>query len=87
MKGARMDEYVTIRINRDDLGQIADGLQVLLEQWQATRAYFRDEASPQDVIIRDCNDLEEAELMCKTYKEIIDVLWKFLARTPKGGRT
>ena len=81
-----MDEYVTVRIKRDYLGQIADGLGVLLEQWEATRAYWRDGTSPEDGCIRECNDLSEAEWACRYYEEILAAVHRQLAKTRKRSR-
>jgi hypothetical protein len=81
-----LDEYVTVRIKRDHLGQIADGLEVLLEQWEATRAYWAEGISPEDGFIRECNDLDEAEWACGYYKEILKAVWKLLEATRQGGR-
>jgi hypothetical protein len=82
-----MDEYVIVRIKRDHLGQIADGLEVLLDQWDATRAYWLDGTSPEDGFIRECNDLREAEWACRTYREIADAVWRLLEQNREGTRS
>jgi hypothetical protein len=78
-----MAELVTIRIRLDHLGQIADGLEVLLEQWEATRAYWAGGTVPEDGCIRECSDLEEAEWTCAYYREILASVWESLEATQK----
>jgi hypothetical protein len=49
--------------------QIFDGLDVLIEPWDATAAWFRT-GEVGDVPIRECSDAEEAESIAGYYREI-----------------
>lgn len=72
------DTVVQLSLPRNHVGQILDGLEVLIEQWEATSTYFRTgEAS--DAIIRECSDVEEAEWIAKFYQEITTELRRQLA--------
>lgn len=60
---------VQLSLPRNHVGQILDGLEVLIEQWEATAAYLSSgEAS--DTVIRECSDAEEAEWIAGFYGDI-----------------
>lgn len=63
------DTVVHLRLPRNSVGQILDGLDVLIEQWEATAAYHRY-GEVGDEVIRECSDAEEAEGIAQTYGAI-----------------
>lgn len=64
------DTVVGLSLPRNHVGQILDGLQVLIEQWQATALYLRT-GQLGDEIIRECSDADEANWIAGFYEEII----------------
>ena len=65
------DESVSLRLSRNAIGQILDGLEVLAEQWEATADYLRDVELPdEDVLIRECSDEREAGKIAAYYRRI-----------------
>lgn len=65
------DTLVELSLPRNYVGQILDGLEVLIEQWQATAAYHRT-GEVGDSTIRECSDAEEAEWIAGYYREIAE---------------
>lgn len=63
------DTAVQLRLPRRDVGQILDGLEVLIEQWDATAAWFRT-GEVGDIPIRECSGAEEAESIARYYQDI-----------------
>ena len=63
------DTVVQLSLPRNYVGQILDGLEVLIEQWEATATYFRT-GEIGDTEIRECSDAEEAEWIAGFYGEI-----------------
>lgn len=70
-----MDE-VTITLSSNDLGQLIDGLDVLIEQWNATADYLENGTLRDDVCIRESHDPNEARDIAEHYKRIREVLIK-----------
>lgn len=66
-----MDTVVELSLPRNYIGQILDGLEVLIEQWDATAAYHRT-GEVSDILIRECSDAEEAEWIAGYYREIAE---------------
>lgn len=65
------EETVALRLPRNAVGQILDGLEVLAEQWEATADYLRDGELPEgDVLIRECSDEREAGKIAAYYRRI-----------------
>jgi hypothetical protein len=69
-RGIFMPTTVIFECPRDYVGQIVDGLEVLIEQWQATAEYLNTGESDADVCIRECSDAREAESIAERYREI-----------------
>jgi len=63
------DTAVQLTLPRLHVGQVLDGLEMLIEQWDATAAWFRT-GEIGDVAIRECSDVEEAESIAIYYREI-----------------
>jgi hypothetical protein len=74
-------ETVALRLPRNAVGQILDGLDVLAEQWEATAAYLVDgQASEGDVLIRECSDEREAQKIAAHYRRISGLIEEQLER-------
>lgn len=73
------DTVVQLTLPRNYVGQILDGLEVLIEQWEATAAYFRT-GEVGDTTIRECSDAEEAEWIAGFYREISDGIQQQVAK-------
>lgn len=67
------DTVVQLSLPRNHVGQILDGLEVLIEQWEATARYFRT-GEVGEYVIRECSGAEEAEGIAGHYREIADEL-------------
>jgi len=64
------DTVVELSLPRNYVGQILDGLEVLIEQWEATAAYHRS-GEIADSVFRECSDAEEAEWIAEFYASIV----------------
>lgn len=53
------------------LGQMCDGIRVLIEQWQATARYIEEGTVDDEVCIRECDDADEANAIARHYSEIL----------------
>ncbi len=75
---------VTIVVEDDDLDQVLDGLEVLIEQWEATAEYLTTGEVREDVCIRESHSAHEAESIAAQYARITSVLREQLpdAMTP-----
>jgi len=73
-----MKQIITFEIDRNDLGQIADALEVRLSQWRDTESFFRNPESDVDDLIEEAADIEEATDMVNEYERILKVVWKHL---------
>lgn len=62
---------VQLSLPRQYVGQILDGIEVLIEQWEATASYFRT-GEVGDTLIRECSGAEEAEGIVEFYREIAE---------------
>lgn len=65
---------VTIVLDEDDLGQVLDGLDVLIEQWEATAKYLTSGELREDVCIRESHSAHEAESIAVAYSRIASIL-------------
>lgn len=63
-------EYV-IRLTGLDLGQLIDGLEVRATAWRKTAHYLQTGESPDDFIIEECRDAEEAVKIAEHYERIL----------------
>ena len=64
------DHQVTLTLPDNFAGQLLDGLDVLIEQWDATAAYHEHGDVGDDIIIRECTDAHEAISIADFYREI-----------------
>lgn len=60
---------VQITLPRDAVGQILDGIEVLIEQWVATEQYLAT-GLVSEIGIRDATDPEEAANIAEYYRDI-----------------
>lgn len=65
-----------IELSEFDLGQVLDGLEVRVVAWEKTAVYHRTGESPDDIIVEECLDAEEAEKIAAHYRSIIDKIRK-----------
>lgn len=65
------DTVVQLSLPRNYIGQVLDGLEVLIEQWEATAIYFRT-GEVGEHAIRECSDAEEAQWIAGFYREIAE---------------
>jgi hypothetical protein len=64
------NETVTLRLPRGFVGQILDGLEVLIEEWEHTAEYHETGLVRDGVCVRECTDAGEAEEMAGFYRRI-----------------
>jgi hypothetical protein len=63
---------VSISLDRNDWGQVVDGLQARRTSWEVTARYL--EGKEVDQAIEECRDAEEARALVATYDRLIDEL-------------
>jgi len=63
---------VSISLNRNDWGQIIEGLESRRASWEVTARYLEGEAV--DQAIEECGDAEEARALVATYDRLIGEL-------------
>jgi hypothetical protein len=66
-----MDD-VQISLSRNDLGQLLEGLDVLIEQWEATDIYLTSGLVPEDACIRESHSANESRAISDTYRNLRD---------------
>jgi len=67
-----MGNILTIRLDRDDVGQLLDGLRCRLVAWQGTAEYMETGYNGRnDFIIEECGDAEEARKIAAHCARII----------------
>lgn len=67
-----MNETILLRLDRNDVGQILEGLQAREESWRKTAMFLRDGFYPGDVFIcEECSKFEEADGIANHYQRII----------------
>lgn len=67
-------EKVIIKLSRNDIGQLLDGLEVLAEQWEATAVYLESGEIREDVCIRESHHAHEADSIAGTYRSLIGTI-------------
>lgn len=72
-----MDE-VTLTLSRNGVGQLLDGIDVLIEQWEATAEYLDTGRIREDVCLRESHSLHEAEAIAEIYRQLRDRIWEQL---------
>lgn len=64
-----------ITLDRNDLGQMLDGLEVRRKQWEDTAKYLESGSSDVDFFVpEDCSDASEAKHLAKWYGRIISTI-------------
>ena len=73
-----MEDYITIRLSRNDVGQMIDGLYAHMSIWKSTAEYLRSGSLQSGDMIEECSDVEEAENIASHYENIITQIMKQL---------
>jgi hypothetical protein len=60
---------ISISLDRNDWGQIVEGLEARRASWEVTTRYL--EGQEVDQVIEDCHDAEEARALVATYDRLI----------------
>lgn len=68
-----MPKLYRIELSDFDLGQVIDGLSIRAEAWEKTAEFYRTGEPPEDFIIEECRDADEAEKIAAHYRSIV---WK-----------
>ena len=63
-------ETIRIDLPRNDVGQLLEGVDVLIDQWEATTEYLRTGEVREDVCIRESHDPHEAETITQIYRDL-----------------
>jgi hypothetical protein len=68
-----MGKEYTFTLNKNEVGQLLDGLSIRAESWERTAEYLRSGSMPEDEIflIEECSDPAEAEGIAEDYRSII----------------
>ena len=62
-----MDEMITLKLPKNDVGQILDGLRIQRDNWQYTYNYITDGEVDLDKDMQECSDPEEAKWLMEYY--------------------
>ncbi len=74
-------ENATITLNRNDLGQIIDGLTARVESYDHTAEFLDDETENlEGFIIEEVRDADEARNLAANYKRLIEEINRQLAK-------
>ena len=65
-------ENITVVLSRNDIGQLLEGVEILIEQWDATAEYLSTGRVQEDICIRESHDAREAESIAATYRSLRD---------------
>ncbi len=80
-----MGKIFLIRFERNDLGQLLDGLRQRLESWVETAAYMKSGyAERDDFIIEDCRDADEALAIAAHYNRLIATIQQQITEQEKS---
>ena len=63
-------EKITLSLEQNDVGQLLDGLEVLIEQWLDTAVYLETGEIRMDAVIRECHKAQEARSIASHYEAI-----------------
>ena len=75
-----MEKFVTLRLPRNDLGQIIDGLTERMLIWKTTEEYLESGFSNRGDFVEECSDPEEARFIAQHYEKIIGLIQNQLNR-------
>jgi hypothetical protein len=79
-----MDEEITLKLPRQMVGQMLDGLRERQKVWLDTVEYMETGATEELCIIEECSSATEARNIAAYYEEIIDSIEKQI--NTKAGR-
>ena len=80
-----MGKTFLIQLERNDLGQLLDGLRQRLESWAETAAYMESGyAERDDFIIEDCRDADEALAIAAHYNRLIATIQQQVTEQEKS---
>jgi hypothetical protein len=65
---------IRIELSENDLGQLIDGLCARADSWEKTAHFHRTGESPDDILVEECRDAEEAEQIAAHYRSIIETI-------------
>ena len=69
-----MEKFVTLRLPRNDVGQIIDGLTERVIIWRTTEEYLETGYSHLGDFVEECSKPEEARFIAQYYEKIIDLI-------------
>ena len=67
---------IKLELERHEVGQILDGLEQRAMAYDYTAAFHRDEPIPEDIVIEEVNDANEAESIAAFYRSIMEKIQK-----------
>ena len=73
------NDIITIKLSRNDVGQIIDGLLERRDSWRNTQKYLGGKEV--DCLIEECSDPEEANWIADYYDKIINSIKEQLSST------
>lgn len=65
---------VSITLSHDDIGQVLDGLRILIEQWEATATYLETGEVTENACIRESHSVHEAKSIAGIYHQILECI-------------
>ena len=65
------DEMIELKLSRNDLGQVIDGLCVRRDSWRYTQRHLEDGYVESDRLIEECSNADEASDIADCYDRII----------------
>lgn len=65
------DQMIILKLLRNDVGQIIDGLAVRRDNWRYTQRYLEEGHMEDGRIIEECSSVEEASNIADCYDRII----------------
>lgn len=71
---ASQDRQITLTLPDNFAGQLLDGLEVLIEQWDYTARYHETGEIEGEYMVRECTDAHEANNIADWYREIAEMI-------------
>ena len=71
-----MDREITLKLPRQMVGQILDGLRERQKVWRYTEEYMETGCTEEPCIIEECSSSDEARNITAYYEEIISSIEK-----------
>lgn len=69
-----MEQVIILKLKRNDVGQILDGLEQRRIIWQATAEYLESGYTTLSDMIEECSDSQEAQSIADDYERIMDTI-------------